>query len=201
MKGSDRGVLSQPKDLLLSGLGLARSSMLNGLQKVEDYLHASLADEPVEEVKHPPLNFDTETEDEDSINGFDMMFERAGAAQGSRDCVPQSPPSLSDPRGQEKDIPLVESKRPSAGSTRQGDPTEHSEEEEIFDPIGSIEACLANAISFFTSRRIILKIGTMTTFYGNLAVFLALYALFSLPMMNAEHSFLFTFVSIFLYTF
>ena len=127
-----------------------------------------------------------------------MQFERAGAAQGSRDCVPQSPPSLSAPRDQEKDIPLVESKRSSAGSTRHGDPTDHSEEEEIFDPIGSIEACLANAMSFFTSRRIILKIGTMTTFYGNLAVFLALYALFSLPIMNVEHSFLFTFVSIFL---
>ena len=131
-----------------------------------------------------------------------MQFERAGAAQGARDCVPQSPPSLSNPRDQEaqKDIPLVESKRGSVGSTRHGDPTDYSEEEEIFDPIGSFETCLAGAISFFISRRIVLKIGTMTTFYGNLAVFLALYALFSLPIMNSEHSFLFTFVSIYLFT-
>ena len=89
-----------PRELLLNGLEMVKSTIIGSLQKVEDGLEKYLIDDqlPTEaESPRPALNFDQDSED-DVEDALTMAFEKqpSGGKQGnssSDDSVPQSPPS------------------------------------------------------------------------------------------------------------
>ena len=85
------------RQLILSGIDFVQSALLTRLQKVEDYLHASLVDDtvktnPTNGYERPPLNFD-ESSDEDNTMAFDSRPPPRKSSSSDNDSVPQSPPS------------------------------------------------------------------------------------------------------------